>query len=123
MTNRFSDDTPFHPFSNRLKPSAHNFILNNAITEDSCGVTVVIEKTIISSFNGPNPLIQIESSHATLETELTSRVVVFIPGFTISDFINITLSGDDEDLERIMVYTLLEDPSGENMLSITSDES
>lgn len=117
MARRFYEDSHFPDFSERLNMTAKNLTFNNIFNEQSCGVTVVAEKSPNTSFIGANPLIQIESEHVTLETQLTSRVVVFIPGFHVDDYINIIISGNDEDIENVMVYALLEDPSGENFLS------
>ena len=116
MSGRPNDDFHFPSYTDRLSTSA-NFFANNGVYEQSCGVTVVVEKRANYSFVGENPLVQIESNHLVLETLLTSRVVAFIPGFKIGDYINITISGNDQDIESIMVYELLDDPSGENFLS------
>lgn len=116
MTRRFYENAHFPDFTERLNDNAKNLALENNFNEESCGVTVVAEKSPNTTFIGTNPLIQIESEHVTLETQLTSRVVLFIPGFRLDDHINIVLSGNEEDIEKVMVYALLEDPSGENFL-------
>ncbi|WP_010283306.1 hypothetical protein [Bacillus timonensis] len=120
MTSRFNDDSHFPSLSNRLGPSANNFSLHNVL--NSHGVTLVVEKPYETSFIGENPLVQIESEHIALETQLTSKVVAFIPGFKIGDNINITISGNEQDIEKVMIYGLLEDSTGENFLSIDVDE-
>lgn len=116
MTRRLNDDSHFPSLSNRLNSFAHDYTLNTNVNEQSYGVTVVVEKLVNYSFIGENPLVQIKSDHAILETQLTSRVVTFIPGFKVGDYINITISGDQQDIENVLVYELLEDPSGENFL-------
>ena len=117
MTRRFYENARFPDFTERLNDTAKNLAIQNNFNEESCGVTVVAEKSPNTTFIGTNPIIQIESEHVTLETQVTSRVVLFIPGFQIDDHITIVLNGNEEDIEKIMVYALLEDPSGENFLS------
>ena len=117
MTRRFYENAHFPDFTERLNDTAKNLAIQNNFNEESCGVTVVAEKSPNTTFIGTNPIIQIESEHVTLETQVTSRVVLFIPGFHIDDHITIVLNGNEEDIEKIMVYALLEDPSGENFLS------
>ncbi|MEK5443677.1 hypothetical protein [Fredinandcohnia sp. FSL W7-1320] len=114
MSRRFNDNFHFPPITNRLNNS-YDFV-NNYVSEQSNGVTVVVEKVINYSFIGENPLVQIESNHVFLESQLTSKVVAFIPGFKNDDYINITISGNKKDIEHVMVYELLEDPTGENFL-------
>ena len=122
MTRGFNDDCRFSPLSSRLSSSDENFALNYEAREQSSGVTIVVERRVNYSFIGDKPLVQIESDRFFLETQLTSRVVAFIPEFKLKDYINITLSGNEVDLNNILIYELLEDPSRENYLLTETNE-
>jgi len=121
MSKRFNDDSRFTPYANRINSTGYHYD-NQVFDEQSSGITVVVEKRLHYTFIGDNPLVQIESDHVVLESQLTSRVVAFIPRFSSGDTINITISGNEQDLENIMIYELLEDPSGDHYLITKSDD-